>query len=132
MFLSKLVSLKIFRYLLVGACSAIVDVVIFSLLVMIGDFQIVFASTISFGFAILINYYFGITFVFIFKANFELLKEFVFVFLTSLIGLVINVALVYWLIDVYGCNVVIAKILAVFPTFFWNYGIRNLLIYKKK
>ena len=61
-----------------------------------------------------------------------LVQELIRIYLASVIGLVLNLIIMFALVDKLSCDEMLSKIVATGLVFFWNYGIRRMFIYKKQ
>jgi len=61
----------------------------------------------------------------------SLLKEIASIYAVSVIGLLMNMAIMWIAVDFIGINKMISKILATGIVFFWNFIIRKIAIYKE-
>jgi putative flippase GtrA len=125
--------MMIVRYFLVGGAAAIIDLVIFSLMVK-GLQQPWFeAALISFVFATAANYLLSIRFVFSSGARFSRRRhEFGAVVLVSLAGLAINQVVLWLVIERIHLDPLIAKVIGTGVVFFWNYGARKQYLFRAK
>lgn len=127
---------QFFSYFCVGGVSALVEWILFFLIEYFWNLQYLIAVFISFLFSTTVNYFLGR--IFAFKATSyekKKLKEFLFVFGVSALGLLFNFILMYIFVDVFGMNTNIlktaAKILSTGIVFLWNFLSRKFLIYKE-
>jgi putative flippase GtrA len=119
--------LQVGLYLVVGAFCCFVDIGGFVALSFWG-FPILSASALSFVTATLINYSLCCSFVFR-SGRYSRLEEIVRLFVIAGVGLVLNSAMVMLLAELLGLNPTLAKFLAVFPVFVWNYFGRRALVF---
>lgn len=124
-------SIKIFRYLIVGAVASIVDFSVLFALVIFFNFHWFFAALLSFVLATIINYFLSITYVFPSGIKFKKEEEFVLVFIISIFGLILNQAFVYILYKFVSINLFYSKLITTGIVFFWNYNSRHHLIFKR-
>jgi len=122
--------MKVARYFLVGGAAAGVDFALFAIMVKGLAIGWMPAGVVSFCFATLVNYGLCVRYVFISGVRFRRRQEMLLVFLVSGVGLVVNQAALAALIQVAGCDPLLAKIGATSSVFFWNYGVRRYLIFK--
>lgn len=120
---------KIFRYFIVGGISTAIDFVIFFSLIEFFNFHWFYSSLVSFNISTIFNYFLSITFVFISGVKFGRGKEFFFVFLVSIIGLIINQIFLYILINCIFMNLFLSKIITTGIVFSWNYFSRLFLVF---
>ena len=118
------------RYLLVGATAACVDIGIYSLGVKIFKFNWFYVSIFSFVIAIVVNYLLSVRYVFKSEIRFKAHEEFFLVFVTSGIGLTLNIFILWILIEILYCEEIFSKLAATGIIFFWNFSVRNFFIFK--
>lgn len=122
----------IVRYFFVGSMAAATDIGLFSLLVVGFGFPWFPVASISFLLATGVNYYLSIRLVFESGVRFSRGNEFLLVFAVSFIGLVMNQSVLWLFIELMNFNVVFAKVAATAVVFFWNYGARHGIIFRKR
>ncbi len=118
------------KYSLVGSIAAIVDWTLFFLLAVYLEIFYLLAGTVSFCFAVLVNYFFGIKFLFISEIRFTKSREIFLVFCVSLVGLIMNLFLLYFFSSSLSFDLMTAKIFASFGAVLWNFIARNNYIFK--
>ena len=59
------------------------------------------------------------------------MKEIVSVYVASLIGLLLNLLIMWVAVDLFSCNEMVSKVVATAIVFAYNFLIRKLVIYKK-
>ena len=64
------------------------------------------------------------------KSEQSLLAELAQIYGTSIVGLLMNLAIMWVAVEQFGVQEMIAKIIATGIVFFWNFFVRKLLIYK--
>lgn len=118
---------QVLLYVFVGGVSAIFDIVGFWFLRGL-ETEILTSSIASFIFATVINY--GLCQVFVFKrGRYNRACELVRLFVVSLIGLLLNTLFVYFLVVLFLLPPLIAKIMALFPVFIWNFFGRKFFVF---
>jgi putative flippase GtrA len=122
---------RLIRYFFVGGVAALVDFALFAALIKFFGVKWYSAGVVSFTFATLVNYVLSIRFVFESRARFTKQHEILLVFLASVIGLLVNQAVLYALVVIVGLQVLIAKVGATGAVFFWNYAARQSFIFRK-
>lgn len=65
------------------------------------------------------------------KSDQSLLAELAQIYGTSIVGLLMNLGIMWVAVEQFGVQEMIAKIIATGIVFFWNFFIRKLLIYKE-
>lgn len=123
---------RLLRYFIVGGVAAIVDFLLFALLVQMTGWPWFWGGLVSFSLATAVNYVLSIRFVFSSGARFVRRQhEILLVFLVSLAGLGVNQAVLWFCIEKLSVNALIAKIIGTGIVFFWNYFSRRNFIFRK-
>lgn len=121
----------LFLYLIVGGLATIVEWTGFWIFFDMLGIQYLLATALAFVFSTFANWAFGRLLVFRGKQNQSLLKELLSIYLTSLGGLLLNLAIMFVMVDFMNIWEMFAKITATVLVFSYNYLIRKKLIYKK-
>ena len=122
---------QIVCYLCVGAGATLVEWVVFYLQTQVWAIHYAFATTLAFVISTFANWFFGR--IVLFRASDGgLVQELIRIYLASVIGLVLNLIIMFALVDKLSCDEMLSKIVATGLVFFWNYGIRRMFIYKKQ
>ena len=121
----------LFLYLIVGALATIVEWSGFWFFFDLLQIQYLLATALAFVFSTFANWLLGRILVFRGKQNQSLLKELLSIYLTSIGGLLLNLGIMYVMVDFCSIQEIIAKITATVLVFSYNYLIRKKLIYKK-
>ena len=121
----------LFLYLIVGALATIVEWSGFWFFFDMLQIQYLLATALAFVFSTFANWLLGRLLVFRGKQNQSLLKELLSIYLTSIGGLLLNLGIMYVMVDFCSIQEMIAKITATVLVFSYNYLIRKKLIYKK-
>lgn len=132
--LNKLFTLMrsdLFLYLIVGGLATIVEWSGFWAFFDLLHIQYLLATALAFLFSTFSNWIFGRLLVFKGPQNQPLLKELASIYLTSLGGLMLNLIIMYVMVDFMDIWEMFAKITATVLVFSYNYLIRKKLIYKK-
>jgi putative flippase GtrA len=119
--------LQVFLYLIVGGICFFIDIGGFILLRQL-VFTVLTASVISFVAATFANYLLCCVFVFR-SGRFSRYEEMLRLFLIAVVGLGLNSAVVWLLAERLAFHPTLAKILAVFPVFAWNYLGRRSIVF---
>ena len=130
-FIASELSTVMGRYMIVGFTGAVADWVIFAALVYLAEMHYLIAATISFVLATLINYLLCLRYVFR-GGRHARHKEVVYIYLASLVGLLINNASLYVLFEWVGLQIIIAKVLATGSAFIWNFSARHYWIFDRE
>ena len=114
----------LFGYLIVGGLATIVEWAGFWLFSEKMGITYLLATTFA-------NWLFGRLLVFRGKQNQSLLREILSVYLASVVGLLLNLLIMFVLVQLLTVGRMPAKIIATILVFAYNYLIRKLVIYKK-
>lgn len=121
---------QFFRYFLVGGSAALLDWGMFALLAIYGSLHYLIAATISFLLATLLNYVLSIKFVFQSGVRFSKQRELSLVFLVSGLGLAIHHLGLSLMLEIFALPLMVAKITATGIVFFWNFLLRQKIIFR--
>jgi len=121
--------LQLSLYLVVGGICFCIDIGGFVLLRYF-KVPILAASATSFVTATVVNYFLCCAFVFR-SGRFSRPEEMLRLFGIAVIGLGLNSAVVWLLAEILGMDPTVAKILAVFPVFAWNYLGRRTAVFDR-
>ena len=102
------------------------------------DFQLIYiishnyylATVVSFIVSVILNWIFGRKFVFG-ASKHHPLREFSMVLVASIMGLIIQVFVVYVSVQLLLTYPLIGKVLSILFSFFWNYWFRARFIYRR-
>jgi len=120
---------RILRYFVVGGVAATVDIGFFFLFAKLAGFNYLVVAPLGFVLATWVNYQLSIRHVFRSGARFSRGREILLVYAVSAIGLLINQAVLYVLVDRVGAELMLAKFTATVTVFFWNYAMRNNYVF---
>ncbi len=127
--LRPLGALKIVRYLIAAVAGAVVDFIVFALLIYRMDIGYLWAGVWGFVLATLANYLVSIRLVFQSGIRFSRLQELGIIYAVSGTGLVWHQLILYFCVEHRGMHVMLSKVVAVGTVFFWNYMIRRHMIF---
>jgi len=116
---------KIFRYFVVGGVAAIVDIGFFFVFAKLAEFNYLVVAPFGFVLATWVNYELSVRHVFRSGVRFSRRREIVMIYVISTVGLLINQAILYGLVDLVGAELMLSKLTATATVFFWNYCARN-------
>ena len=120
------------KYLLIGGCSAAIDLIIFLSAINFIGMHWFYAGIIGFTSATVANYFLSIRFAFNSGVRFKKkLNEFLVIFIVSIVGLIINQFALYLFIERLNLIPAISKILASASAFIWNFLIRKNYVFKE-
>ncbi len=117
-------------YFIVGALATIVEWILFYLLNTVLHFHYSISTIIAFAISTFANWGFGRLLVFK-KGSGNLKKEITQIYIVAIIGLSMNLLIMWVGVDLLGFNEMLTKIAATCIVFFWNYIIRKLVIYRE-
>jgi putative flippase GtrA len=115
-------------YVVVGACATLAEWLIFCLLDKCA-LHYALATVIAYILSTFVNWLVGRLLVFKERKQ-SILKEILSIYLASIIGLLLNLLIMWVTVDLLSVPNMIAKILATGLVFFYNFIIRKLCIYK--
>ena len=116
-------------YGIVGGLATIVEWGLFYLFNTPMGMNYELATTIAYIIATFANWGFGK--LLLFKGIQNLWKELAQIYLTSIVGWLLNLLIMWVLVSGLGVGEMWSKIIATGLVFFWNYLMRKLVIYKK-
>lgn len=119
---------KLLKYLLVGGSAAIINWILFFISAKIIGLHYLIAGFISFIFATLWN--FILARKFIFTPKHSIIKESTLIYLVSFAGLCIDTTSLYVCVEIFKLDSMLGKIFATGIAFFFNFSVRNFVIYK--
>ena len=123
-------SLQIVRYFFVGGIAALVDIAIFFVFVQILGYHYLLIGAVGFIIATLVNYLLSIKYVFRSNVRFSKSAELFWVYVISLIGLLLHLTLLFLFVDLFRLEKMLALILAIGGVFIWNFLLRKNFIFK--
>lgn len=115
---------------MVGGTAAVLDFTIFAVFAKFLGYPYLPVGAIGFIIATTVNYFLSIRFVFQSGARFGFKREFLAVFVVSLIGLGIHQAVLYAGIGVLGWEMLFVKVCATGAVFFWNFSARHWYVFR--
>ncbi len=121
----------LFLYLIVGGLATVVEWGAFRVLTYSLHVQYLLATAIAFFFSTFANWAFGRLLVFKKAEGRSLLQEIGAIYLTSIGGLLLNLAIMFVLVQFFSVGEMLSKMIATVLVFAYNYLIRQRLIYKK-
>ena len=127
--MKNLLKLRIFRYLGVAVSIVAIELALFQVVYLLSH-NYVAATIISFVMAVVLNWILGRKVVFG-ASHHHPAKEFIMVLVASVIGLGIQLTVVWFSVEVVKLYPLIGKMLSIGFSFFWNYWFRAAIIYKK-
>ena len=124
--------MRIVRYFFVGGAAAAVDFTLFAIFTKAAGFPWFPSAVVSFVAATLFNYVLSIRHVFESGVRFKRNQEIFFVFLVSTIGLCLNQAVLWILIEHWRVEPLVAKACGTAAVFLWNFQARHGFIFRPR
>ena len=118
------------KYILVGAIATGIDWALFSIFVFVMDLHYLLAGTASFIVATFASYLSGLRLVFR-SGRHKRWMEIAFVYLASILGLVLHMGALVALVDWLQLHLFLAKVAATGVTFLWNFTARYFWIFER-
>ena len=115
-------------YLIVGGIATIVEWVIFYILNKFGHVHYMGATALAFVVSTFANWLFGRLLLFQEREN--VWKELLKIYATSIIGLILNLLLMWLAVEIFTLPEMLSKMIATAIVFLWNFFIRKFVIYK--
>ena len=122
-------STQLILYAFVGALCSIADILLFYIFYLLSD-NVIISSIISFSIATGINYLLSRKHVFM-PGKYEVPSEILRLFIVSVIGLILNTLIVYFLTQYFMLPPVLSKVIAIPLLFFWNFALRKFFVFHK-
>ncbi|HEX6462223.1 MAG TPA: GtrA family protein [Candidatus Saccharimonadales bacterium] len=121
---------RLVKYFVAAVIIVFIELAVFQILYLVTE-DSYFSTTASFIFAVILNWVASRLFVFGASVHHPL-REFLMVFIASIVGLGIQLGVVYVSVSVLLLYPLIGKVLSIFFSFFWNYLFRSKIIYREK
>lgn len=122
----------LFLYLVVGGLATLVEWAAFWVFSSLLHIQYLLATALAFILSTFANWAFGRLLVFKDPGGQSLLRELGSIYLASVVGLLLNLGIMYVLVEFISLPEMIAKMTATVLVFAYNYLVRKLVIYKKR
>jgi putative flippase GtrA len=118
---------QVIKYLIMACCIVALELTFFEVVYRASDlYQL--ATVASFVLAVILNWIGSRKFVFS-KSRFSPTKEFTLVLIASLVGLAIQLGVVYVSVEIVKLYPLFGKVLSIAFSFFWNYWFRAKFIF---
>jgi putative flippase GtrA len=121
--------MRLVRYFFVGGAAALLDISLFTLFAHVLGFNYLVVASCTFILATIANYVLSIRHVFESGSRYRKTHEIVLVFLVSVVGLLCNQSVLYFMVNTLNLHLVLAKIVATATVFAWNYLLRAKVIF---
>lgn len=120
---------RLTRYFIMAVCIVITELVFFQLIYLLTNNYYI-ATIASFVIAVLSNWIVGRLLVFG-ASQHHPTKEFTMVLVASIIGLAIQLGVVFIAVNILLLYPLLGKIASILFSFFWNYWFRSAIIYRQ-
>ncbi|MFH1670633.1 MAG: GtrA family protein [Patescibacteria group bacterium] len=121
------VHIQFLRYFFVGGSSAVLDLLVFAILIEYFDIHYLLAAFFSYMVGLLWNYVLCI--IWVFESRHHRVLEFTMVFLIALGGLLWTELLMWILVEFANMVPIIAKIIVLWIVLLWNFGMRKVYVF---
>lgn len=120
------------KYLIVGGLCTIIDIgLLFTLTHFLG-INYLLSSSISFLSGATLNYFLCTFWIFKIRVVDNHFLEFMYYIIITAVGLVINTAIIWILTGLHDFHYMLSKIIAIFFTYWWNFGARKYFLHTIK
>ena len=119
------------RYGLVSVIALAVDFGGMVLLVELLSTHYLVAATVSFISGLAVNYLLSRAWVFTERKYESRVKEFIIFTSIGIVGLLLNNSIMWLAVERIGIYYIFSKIIATILVFFWNFGLRKMLVFKE-
>lgn len=109
-----------------------VDIGLFFLFAKLFGYNYLIVGCMGFTLATALNYFLSIRFVFRSGVRFAKHTELTFIYIVSLLGLVLNQGILYVLVENAGSELMLSKFAATGAVFLWNFSARNLIVFRER
>lgn len=124
---TRSIHIQFLRYFFVGGSAAIVDLLVFAVLVEYLDIHYLLAALIAYMFGLAWNHI--ICLLWVFQSKHGRLKEVVMVVLIAFGGLFWTELILFGLVDLGGMQEIIAKMISQVIVLVWNFGMRKIYVF---
>lgn len=126
---------QVVRYLFTGGVAFLLDFGLFVLCFYAFEWHYLLANLIGLVAGLVINYILSVVWVFVAcKRTLERNKglEFALFALVGIAGVGLNQLLMYLMVDEFGLNELVSKMIAAVLVLIWNFGARKLMLFREK
>lgn len=116
------------KFGVVGVIAFVIDYGLMVLLTELFNVNYLISATISFTVSVIFNYVASMRYVFTHKEGLSRRREFVIFIVLSVIGLLINDALMWVGVDLFGISYLLVKIFATAVVMVWNFVTRKIFL----
>lgn len=121
---------QIIKFIIVGGISTIIDYIIFFILHDFLNWNTIISNIIGFTVSVIYNYIISIKWVFDVNKDNDPKKQFIIYIILSIIGLLINTAIVYFCVDIMKFYSLIGKVIATSIVMVFNFITRKMFLEK--
>ena len=122
--------MQIIKFIIVGGISTIIDYIIFFILHDFLNWNTIISNIIGFTVFVIYNYIASIKWVFDVNKDNDPKKQFIIYIILSIIGLLINTAIVYFCVDIIKFYSLISKVIATAIVMVFNFITRKMFLEK--
>ena len=122
--------MQIIKFIIVGGISTIIDYIIFFILHDFLNWNTIISNIIGFTVSVIYNYIISIKWVFDVNKDNDPKKQFIIYIILSIIGLLINTAIVYFCVDIMKFYSLIGKVIATSIVMVFNFITRKMFLEK--
>ena len=116
------------KFGVVGVIAFVIDYGLMVLLTELFNVNYLISATISFTVSVIFNYVASMRYVFTHKEGLSRRREFVIFVVLSVIGLLINDAVMWVGVDLFGISYLLVKIFATAVVMVWNFVTRKIFL----
>ena len=116
------------KFGVVGVIAFVIDYGLMVLLIELFNVNYLISATISFTVSVIFNYIASMRYVFAHKEGLSRRREFIIFVVLSVIGLLINDALMWVGVDLFGISYLLVKIFATVVVMVWNFVTRKIFL----
>lgn len=116
------------KFGVVGVIAFVIDYGLMVLLTELFNVNYLISATISFTVSVIFNYAASMRYVFTHKEGLSRRREFIIFVVLSVIGLLINDALMWAGVDLFGISYLLVKIFATAVVMVWNFVTRKIFL----
>lgn len=120
---------ELFLYLIVGGIATVTEWILFYIFNDILLIHYILSTVIAYILSTFVNWISGKIIVFK-NTKHGIIFEILSIYAASIIGLLLNIGIMWVLIEILKINSMISKIIATILVFIWNFVIRKFYIYK--
>lgn len=120
--------LQFLRYFFVGGTAAVVDLLVYAVLVKYGEVHYISAAFLAYMAGLSWNHLLCVFWVF--DSKHHRFKELLMVFFIAVGGILCTWLILYLLIDLAGLDPVIAKMISQVLVLFWNFSMRKFYVFQ--